>query len=188
MRNVARIIAAVTVIAVASVVPTAVAGPQHKNRYSNTEQVVHPCTGSDDRPAGTVTYNGPLKLWPPNHKYNNATVTWADEDSGDDINVAFSATHDQYDGDTGAEEKGAGNTADDITPAAGQDILATGSYTQAFKIRAERSGRFKQGRTYTIHYDVTFSDSDDDNSSEDATLCSGDFKITVPHDMRPSNR
>lgn len=189
MRASLRVLLAVALVGGVSIVPSAGAGPEFKNKYSNESTVTVTCDDSAQAdPAGTVTYKGPLKLWPPNHKYATATVTAKDEDSGDNVSLTTEATHDQYDGDTGAETNGSGNTADDITPAAQTTATGTGSAVQSFKIRSERSGRIKEGRTYTISFEAVFSDSDNDNSSEDMSTCTGSFQIVVPHDMRPSNR
>jgi hypothetical protein len=189
MRRILQVIIAASVVAAASVVPSVSAETDHKNKYSDNVTVERICKDQNGEEAGRIIYTGPVKLWPPNHKYNTATVTARDEDDGDMVTLTTSATHDQYDADTGAEQNGSGNTADDITPAADTDVSGTGTATQNFQIRAERSGQDQTGRTYTITTKAVFTDSDGDNSSDDENTCTPDpFIITVPHDMRPSNR
>lgn len=189
MRKVLRSAVVAGLVTSAFVVPSAGAAPAHKNTYPNDQTVVVSCPdGEQGDEAGTITYTGPLKLWPPNHKYATATVAATDEDPGDDVTLTTTGTHDQYDGETGEELNGSGNTSDDITPAAQTEVMGTGSATQTFQVRAERSGTRREGRTYTITADALFSDSDGDGSSEDATMCHTTFEIVVPHDMRPGNR
>lgn len=181
MRRILQIAIAVTAVAAASVVPSAGAGPNHKNKYANDDSVTEQCDGGD------ITYVGPTKLWPPNHKYNTATVTAIDEDPDDNVTLVTTATHDQYDGE-GEEVVGSGNTDEDIEPSAETEVMGTGSASQEFKMRAERSGTIKEGRTYTITADAVFTDSDGDGSSSEMSECHAEFTIQVPHDMRPSNR
>jgi hypothetical protein len=160
-----------TVLAAMGLVASlALVGPlsaQSGNKYGPTTRS-EDC-GSDG--SMTVEINGPEKLWPPNHKYVPVTITATDED-GDDVSLATEGTHDQYDGDT--EINGAGHTADDVSPAADSDSGA-GEATTSHDVRAERSGRIKEGRVYTISYEAS-------GGSDDS--CMGSFTITVPHDMR----
>jgi len=179
-------------LAVAGIVSPAGAKPggngaEHRSRYPTDATHTVSCQDSQDRPAGTITYVGPNKLWPPNHKYNTATVTATDEDADDMVSLTTTGTHDQYD-EEGNEIVGAGNTDQDIEPAAQTEVSGTGSASQAFRIRSERSGTRVEGRTYTITADAMFSDSDGDGSSDEMTPCHAEFTIVVPHDMRPSNR
>ena len=46
-----------------------------KNKYDSSESV-HDC-GDDS----TITYNGPLKMWPPNHKLQDVSITAHDGDA-----------------------------------------------------------------------------------------------------------
>lgn len=162
-------------------------GKVHKSRYPTDATRVVTCQDGEGREAGTITYVGPEKLWPPNHKYSDATVTATDEDADDDVTLTTTATHDQYDAE-GNEIVGSGNTQQDIEPAAQTEVNGTGSVSQDFRVRAERSGTRKEGRTYTITADAIFTDSDGDGSSDEMTTCHAEFTIVVPHDMRPSNR
>lgn len=183
MRRTLQILIAFAVVTAASVMPYAGAKPDHKNRYSNNEKVTQVC----DSEGGKVEYNGPLTLWPPNHKYNHGTITATADNPDDQVTLTTEATHDQVNED-GSEWNGAGNTpvegdikTDDLNPATG-----TGSASQTYDIRAERSGQRsaldedgREGRHYLIAYEATFGDSEP---------CIGSFQIFVPHDMRPSNR
>ena len=181
MRRLLQTSIAVIVVGVVSVVPSAGANSDHKNKYSDGEQVIHECDSGD------VTYDGPLTLWPPNHKYNEGTITATADNPDDEVTLTTEAAHDQVNED-GSEWNGAGNTpvegdikTDDPNPATG-----TGSASQTYDIRAERSGQRsaldeegRVGRHYVIGYEATFGASDP---------CVGMFELFVPHDMRPSNR
>jgi hypothetical protein len=139
---------------------------------------------------GDETYAGPLELWPPNHKYDQGTLTVTANDAEDGVNVVFTAGHDQFvtDAESGeaVELNGSGNTADDITPAAGE-LNGTGVVSQVFDIRSERSGRVLEGRTYNISGTATFTDdlvADGSARPVTGTSCDFSFLITVPHDQR----
>ena len=149
--------------------------------------------GADCGDGNSLTLVGPEKLWPPNHKYYEGDLFInAQDDDGGEIALETDGTHDQYDADTGTEQNGSGNTADDITvddedaevttepgdpqPAALEE--GTGEVQTDWAARSERSGRDKTGRTYTLHGLATF----DDGS------CEVTATFLVPHDMRPSNR
>jgi hypothetical protein len=137
---------------------------------------------------GDITYSGPLSLWPPNHKYDQGTLTATANDAEDTVNIVFTATHDQFvtDAESGqvSEMNGTGNTTNDISPAAG-DITGTGTVSQVFDIRSERSGRALEGRTYTIDGTATYTDDlvADGSSSPLGTSCDFTFTIVVPHDQ-----
>lgn len=139
---------------------------------------------------GDETYAGPLELWPPNHKYDQGTLTITANDAEDSVTATFTATHDQFvtDATTGeaVEMNGSGHTGDDITPAAGE-LAGTGTVSQVFDIRSERSGRVLEGRTYTIAGTATFTDdlvADGSARPVTGTSCDFSFEITVPHDQR----
>lgn len=147
-------------------------------------------------------FDGPSRLWPPNHKYyaGSIAVTAVDTDSsdGDGIDLTSTGTHNQYDGDT--EWNGSGHTADDATLADGEDAEVTspkgaaqlvandvgnGTVSIGWKIRAERSGHKVEGvdgegRVYKITGLAKYSDGSAD--------CTGEWAITVPHDMSVKNR
>ena len=153
---------AATALAVSLALPVVAGG----NKYDDT--TASQACGDDS----TVTYAGPLKLWPPNHKYVPFSVTITD-DSGDNVTLATEGVHEEY-AEDGTEQNGAGNTADDVSPAAAT-AEGAGSATTNHEARAERSGR-GDGRTYTIAYEAT--------ADNGLTECMGTFEIVVPHDMR----
>lgn len=181
---------AITLAAIAAPAASARPGAQgkgHPNRFPSDHTETVSCEDADGNPVGTITYVGPQKLWPPNHKYADATVTATDEDPDDMVSLTTTGTHDQFDSE-GAELVGSGNTDNDIEPAAQTEVSGTGSASQSFTVRSERSGTRLEGRTYTITADAMFSDSDGDGSSEEMSMCHAEFQIVVPHDMRPANR
>ncbi|HEX9823807.1 MAG TPA: hypothetical protein VGB51_05355 [Actinomycetota bacterium] len=168
------------------------AGPDFNNKYSPEPQTVE-CRDSDDNVVGTVTYGGPLKMWPPNHKYQTVTVTALAVDSGDDVTLGTEGTHDEYAQD-GSEANGAGNTDNDVNPIADSDGPNDGSAATSHDLRSERAGT-GDGRVYTLDWQATFTDDADDGYGE--VVCgSADldgsgfdpnadaFLIEVPHDMR----
>jgi hypothetical protein len=162
--------------------------PKGTEEFNTSKATVYECDG------GTLTLNAPEKLWPPNHKYYEDVYVLAEaDDENDEVSLTTTGTHDQYDADTGAEQNGSGNTADDITvddegaeltpestdaqPVALEE--GTGSVQTDWLVRSERSGRDKTGRTYALDGTATFGDGEP---------CSGGVEMLVPHDMRPSNR
>lgn len=172
---------------VASPLIAAPKGTEHFNQ--STERDSAQDCGDD---SNTLAISAPTKLWPPNHKYFDEDLYVVARDTdGTNIELSTTGTHDQYDGD-GVEENGAGNTANDITiidedaefttdeddpqPAAFEEN--TGEVQTDWAARSERSGRFKEGRVYTLSGTAVF---------EDGT-CSWSYNFAVPHDMRPDNR
>ena len=170
-----------------------VAAPKGTSYNQSTDHVTQ-CAG------GTINIFAPDKMWPPNHKYVEDLFVAATDANGDRVDLTTTGTHDQYvEGDNGLEEQnGAGNTGDDITSDDAEatvvksndensgfpNVIATegddnGSVVTDWKARAERSGRDQTGRVYTLTADAAFSD---------GSPCSAELSITVPHDMRPSNR
>lgn len=129
----------------------------------------------------TVALNGPLKLWPPNHKFVAEPVTATDSDPTSSVSLTItpSAT-DATGGDGGAThdpdwQLADGSTGDSFTS------TGTGSATSELQLRAERSGK-GEGRTYTINWTATFDNGSKTCSSTDSGQTP--FTITVPHDMR----
>ena len=121
----------------------------------------------------TVVYDGPLEMWPPNHKYRNLTVTATDDEPANTVTLTTTGTHDEYLED-GTEMNGAGNSDDDFFSSDPMGMSSgQGTTTTSHRIRGERSGR-GDGRVYTIHALATFSDGES---------CEGDFFSTVPHDQ-----
>lgn len=184
-RSIQSLIAAAVVAAV-SVTPGAFAGkPFSGPAYQSSDHVVA-CDG------GSITYHGPDKMWPPNHKYVATWVLADATDNSDQVTLTSAVTNSQYDGS--AETNGAGHTLDDvkIDPRNGEstdvetgqgNVSATSSGTDQvyhdISLRSERSGRISEGRTYTLTETATFGDDEP---------CTATFTVTVPHDMRPSNR
>ena len=154
-------------LAIGIAVPTLAAGG---NKYAATS-VTRDCGDND-----TVVLNGPLKLWPPNHKFVQEEVVATDGDGVSNVTIALTPTVDDAAGGDGGPQHDP-----DFTPEkpAGS---GSGSATANFQLRAERSGK-GDGREYTINWMATFdngakscnSDGSDDNHQP--------FVITVPHDM-----
>lgn len=149
----------------------AVPGFAGGNKYAAVEDT-RAC-GDGDR----VDWVGPIKLWPPNHKFVSETVTAVAGSSGEQVTLTLVPTvTDAAGGDGGT------NHDPDYTP---DDPAATGTDSASvdLQLRAERSGR-GDGRVYTIDWVAEFNDktctSDDAGQSP--------FVVTVPHDMRPSRR
>lgn len=116
-------------------------------------------------PPTIVPREGPVVLWPPNHKWNEITPEMcleAVEDSCDDLSFedvrVLSVTSDEA-----FDARGSGNSKPDI------EIGCDGTV----QLRAERSGG-GDGRVYSILYSVT--DSDGNSAS---AWC----KVVVPHDQ-----
>jgi hypothetical protein len=147
------------------------------NKYgdSNPSFTCQDATGAD---AGTVELVGPLKLWPPNHKFVDEPVTVTD-DSGDDVTLTLTpVVTDATGGDGGSQHDPDFNaTSED-----GKTLFAegTGSATAALQLRAERSGK-GEGRTYTINWDATMDNGATSCHSSDQGKAP--FVIEVPHDM-----
>ena len=159
--KIAASIAAVGLLGAVGVATPGSAGPEFRNKYNSTS-VSDDC-GSDS----TVTYDGPLKLWPPNHKFQPVSVTVTDE-SGDHVSLN---THidvlDVAGGDGGPNHDPDADPIDAMSD-------ADGSTTNTHQLRSERSGK-GEGRTYTISYEAT--------ADNGATSCAGSFDVVVPHDM-----
>jgi hypothetical protein len=161
-----------------------------KNKYPVGEDV-RICEDADGDKVGEIRYVGPLTMWPPNHKYQPVTVVATAENPDDDVHLLTAGTHDEYLED-GSEQNGAGNTTDDVSPAAAEDGPHTGSATTAHQLRSERAGT-GDGRTYTLDWQATFS-----NDGGEPVVCGSEdlgagemtgepdvaYSVAVPHDMR----
>lgn len=140
------------------------------NKYAAVED-------SRDCDNGVVNWVGPIKLWPPNHKFVSETVTAVADDSTQQVTLTLVPTvTDTAGGDGGAQHD------PDYTP---EDPAATGTGSASVDLglRAERSGR-GDGRTYTIDWVADFGGQSCTSGDEGQSP----FVVTVPHDMRPSNR
>jgi hypothetical protein len=124
----------------------------------------------NDTQAPDITTNGPVTLWPPNHKYvtfdvTNLVASASDNcDSGvgvGSVRIA-SVTSDELD-----NSGGDGSTLNDIVIAAN---------CRSVKLRSERIGN-GNGRVYTITFKVT------DASGNVSTATA---KVTVPHSQNGS--
>lgn len=185
-RRIATIIAAGTAGAFAFALPLT-ALPKGTEHYNKSGSTTIECGENK------LIFHAPSDLWPPNHKYyEDVWVRYIDAE-GDEVTLTSDGTHDGYDGDTGDEVNGSGNTADDIRSDDAEAVdgpdstethpvaveTGTGTVTTDWDVRAERSGRIKEGRTYTLHAI---------GESSDGDTCDGAVTMRVPHDMRKSNR
>ncbi len=131
---------------------------------------------TDSRDCGdgdVVNWVGPIKLWPPNHKFVLETVTAVAGNSGDQVTLTLQPTVTDVAGGDGGPNHDPDYTPED--PAA----TGTGSASVALNLRAERSGK-GDGRTYTIDWEAQFGDKT--CTSKDSGQ--SPFVVTVPHDMR----
>ena len=166
MRGKAAGAAALGLVGAFVVVGPGVAGnDEFRNKYESESTTVACNDGA------TLTFNGPEKLWPPNHKMQALSITASD---GDDIDPADDVTltvtprvDDAIGGDGGAQHD----------PDVSSDIAGQGTETVTvpFEARSERSGR-GDGREYDFDAVATF-----DNGLD---TCNHTFTVTVPHDMR----
>ena len=152
--------------------------------YSNPG---HPAGGTGSVPCndGTVTWS-PTNIWPPNHKMWTITINYTDNDNdGDMIAITVGMiTDDQAMSDGSGEMNGSGQPTDKQGldwSGSGNSGMAVdpGTATTTAQVRAERSGRDKTGRTYTIQ--VTCSDMG--GSSMENEMQTVDLTVTVPHDQ-----
>ena len=132
---------------------------------------------TDTRDCGdgdTVALNGPLKLWPPNHKMVDEPVTATDADGSGPVTITVTPVVTEAAGGDG------GPTHDpDFNPSTEGGDSGDGSATAGLQLRAERSGK-GDGRTYTVGWTAQF----DDKSCSSSDSGQSPFVITVPHDMR----
>jgi len=159
---------------------TVAGGAGAANNPQRSDTLTADCiNATTNQKEGTFTYEGPVVVWPPNHKYRSATITLTDQDDEtlmDNVTVAATGTHDQI-LDDGTEMNGSGNTdpATDVKP--GAPGAGAGSASTTFEFRGERSGRDKTGRTYTFTATGT--------TDSGASTCKPvDFTALVPHDQR----
>ena len=138
---------------------------------------------------GTIQYS-PTTIWPPNHKMQNITINYTDNDNdggatGEMIGIqATSITDNQTTG--GVEAQGSGNTGTDWslgTPGTASD---PGVATTTPQVRSERSGS-DGSRIYTITVRCTESGglenvnpNTNDPTSDTGTAT---LTVTVPHDQ-----
>jgi hypothetical protein len=134
---------------------------------------------------GTVTWS-PTTIWPPNHKLQTITVSYADRDGDGSQTLTVSApsgTHNQM--TNGVEDVGAGNTPVDFVPGAPGTAADPGTATTTPQVRSERSG--KDGdRVYTITVNCSHSSEADTGNPNEIAGQDGTatVTVTVPHDQR----
>lgn len=158
--------------AVLAAVSLAAPGIAGGNKYASVTST-RDCGDGD-----TVALNGPLKLWPPNHKMVAEPVTATDSDGSGPVTITVTPqVDDAVGGDGGAQHD------PDFTPTTpgGDTVVGTGdgSATAGVELRAERSGK-GDGRTYTLNWTAEF----DDKTCSSSDSGQSPFVITVPHDMR----
>ncbi len=146
------------------------AGPEFKNKYQDTTSAPMECDNGD------VTYNGPLKMWPPNHKMQDVSVTAINDNATEMTSLTITPTVTDVAGGDGGPKHDPDYTPEEPTGS------GNGSATAEFQLRSERSGK-GDGRTYTIDWVATFGEEECDSASS-ATDDLEPFVVTVPHDMR----
>ena len=175
---VAGVAAAIPASALVAVSPSVAPqpGPKKENpKAESTTGDTRTCDSADEG-TNTITYAGPVTMWPPNHKMRDWTIV-ATDSSGDDAVTLFTViTSSQPDNGIGD-----GNTENDsVSDSSSADVaMGTPSAENAGQVRSERSGPDKAGRTYTLTSTATF-----DNGE---TTCTERFFVTVPHDQGKGN-
>lgn len=135
-----------------------------KNKY-DSPGAVHDC-GDDS----SITYNGPLKMWPPNHKMQDVSITAHDGDTEPALdNTTLAVTFEVLDA-----VGGDGGPQHDPDVIVGMPMNGNPDATVPVQLRSERSGR-GEGRAYHLTATAMF----DDMTSQ----CTAEFVIEVPHDM-----
>jgi len=141
--------------------------------------------------SGVITHS-PTRLWPPNHKFHNVVIAFVEPDAethdGDDLTVMVDAiVHDQAAPDgsnelngsgrpnAGLDWNGIGNTGTAVDDDPEDNVAVT-----SVAIRAERSGRVREGRFYTIT--VTCRNANGSDESDD-DMDVVDLTVHVPHSM-----
>lgn len=147
------------------------------------------CSNAFGTADGTVTAST-YSLWPPNHKMHTVTVSYTAPSDlpGDKSSITITGIiDDQANADGSAEAQGSGAPTDvqglDWDGIGNSGTADEGSPASAdVQLRAERSGLFKSGRTYTIMVSCGEQEggSGVDNPAESGTAS---VKVTVPHDQ-----
>lgn len=149
-----------------------------KNKYPSGDNVFD-CGDGD-----TITYGGPLKMWPPNHKLQDVSVTATDgESTTNPADAASNQTSLTLTFDVLDAVGGDGGPRHDPDVLYSGSPTATGdpSATVPFQLRSERSGK-GEGRTYEVHATATFDGAP--LLGIGAKSCETTFVVEVPHDMR----
>jgi hypothetical protein len=166
--------AAVVAVGFTAALGVAAPGFAGGNKYGAVEASAD--CGSGD----TVDWVGPITLWPPNHKFVDEVVVANGSTDTEQVTITIHpVVTDAVGGDGGAEHD------PDFTYATGNNMATgTGTATENFALRSERSGR-GEGRTYTINWEATFDNGMKSCTSEDDGQ--DPFVVAVPHDMRDKN-
>lgn len=135
-----------------------------RNKYPSGTETEECSTGPV---TDKVTYTGPQKLWPPNHKLQD--VEFRAVNGGADTSTTLSITS-QIDDVAGGD--GGPQHDPDYVPGAAAN--GGGEAVAAAQLRSERSGK-GEGRTYTLTAVGTF---------DGLRTCSLTVDVIVPHDMR----
>ena len=150
------------------------ADPGFDNKYPDTG-ATEDCGDGD-----TITYAGPLKMWPPNHKLQDVAVTATDGPSENPADAASNETSltltfnvlDAVGGDGGPRHD------PDVVYSGSPTATGDPQATVPFQLRSERSGK-GEGRAYEVTATATF-----DGMAGALTPCTTTFVVEVPHDMR----
>ncbi len=119
-------------------------------------------TPVNNDPVCSAATTSVVKLWPPNHKLKNVTISGITDEDGDSVTVTIISIFQ----DEPVKVKGSGDTSPD----------GFGVGTSVAKVRAERTGT-QDGRVYFIGFTA-----DDGNGGS----CSGLVQLpVVPHDQSP---
>jgi hypothetical protein len=151
------------------------ADPGFDNKYPGVTQT-EDCGDGD-----IIEYAGPLKMWPPNHKLQDVSITATDGSSANPADAASDETTlnvtanllDAVGGDGGPRHD------PDIFFPAGPMSTGDPSATVPVQLRSERSGK-GEGRTYTLNATATF----DGLAGMAKPPCTMEITVFVPHDMR----
>jgi hypothetical protein len=158
-------------LAMAAVAGFALVGPGQaanddlRNKYPNGNQTAEDCTLEGD----TLTYYGPAKMWPPNHKLQDILFV-ATSSTGGPVDLAVTPSVTDVAGGDGGVQHDPDVVYDGASPAA----TGTGEAELPMALRSERSGK-GEGRTYTLDAVATY---------DAVRTCEMQVVVAVPHDMR----
>jgi len=130
---------------------------------------------------GTITYS-PVTLWPPNHKLKTIDISFAESEAtsdGDTLGLQVTGISSNQDTEVAAGGFGCGSNKVPGNNWVFSDAPVTGTpgddvdpVTTSVKVAAERCGKIKTARVYTI--DVTCTD--------EGTTDSVPLTVTIAHD------
>lgn len=158
-------------LAMAAVAGFALVGPGQaanddlRNKYPDGQQSAEDCTLDGDE----LTYYGPTKMWPPNHKLQDILFV-ATNSTGGPVDIAVTPHVTDVAGGDGGVQHDPDVVYSGESPAA----AGTGEVELPMALRSERSGK-GEGRTYTLDAVATF---------DMVRSCSMQVVVAVPHDMR----